>query len=860
MSAAQPGQQSLVQPSDRTGGASLWLQLRSLAVIFCELALIYLIVRAFKIESEAFRRLFLICSFGFVVHDLLRPRLRLPFFALLSVGCIVALLGVVHGGALIGLGLCLIGMAHLPVPIVARVLLLLAVGGVLAWLRTGPIELPFSSAIWPILGSMFMFRLIVYLYDLHNRAAPFSFWRALGYFFMAPNVCFPLFPVVDYKTFCRSHYDTQAARIYQSGVEWILKGVVQLLVYRLAYHYLTIDTAGVLTAVDALRFLVAGYALYLKISGSFHIVVGLLHLFGFNLPLTNQNYFLAAGFTDYWRRINVYWKEFLQKIFFNPLYFRFNRSMPPSLALTAATLVAFLVTWALHSYQWFWIRGSFPIRAQDIVFWTVMGLLVLANVHYEFRYGRKRGLRRSEKLGRDDFLRALRAVATFATISVLWCIWSTESLGEFRLVMSRLARFDLLAAAWLLAGIAILILLSLLLIPREQRQAPVRASLAQAAAAQAKSAQGPAFPAWRSVVQVGALCFAILVVRYSPRLMTVPTQLTNVIEKLHGTQLSRWDVEKLDRGYYEDLTEVVNFNTELSDLYAQRPVNWNRNPAQRPREGFPPLELIASKAIEFKGAPFTTNRWQLRDRDYQMTKPAGTVRLVVLGESNTLGQGVGDTETFENLVEDRLNAESNRATARYELLNFAMADCGPIAKLATLDRAFEFEPDAVLYMGVNELYWVVKELVLATQQQRAFPDMRLAEVVDRIGLTASTPRGEAVQLLESAREEVLAWIYGAIVQRCQDRNAQAFYAALPLPRDLPPDQARSLARELELAQQAGFTLIDIGDALEGVAYPQLWVREFDQHMNARGHALVADRLYPALRELLQGRSAPISGR
>jgi hypothetical protein len=189
-----------------------------------------------------------------------------------------------------------------------------------------------------------------------------------------------------------------------------------------------------------------------------------------------------------------------------------------------------------------------------------------------------------------------------------------------------------------------------------------------------------------------------------------------------------------------------------------------------------------------------------------------------------------------------------------------MADCGPIAKLATLDRAFEFEPDAVLYMGVNELYWVVKELVLATQQQRAFPDARLAEVIDRIGLTARTPRGEAVQLLESGREEVLAFIYGAIVQRCQVHDARAFYAALPLPRDLPPDQAQSLAREIELAQKAGFTLIDIEDALAGVPYPQLWVRDFDQHMNARGHALVADRLYPALRQLLQGSSSPLSGR
>jgi hypothetical protein len=477
-----------------------------------------------------------------------------------------------------------------------------------------------------------------------------------------------------------------------------------------------------------------------------------------------------------------------------------------------------------------------------------MGLLVLANVHYEFRFGRRRGLKRAERLRRDDFLRALRAVATFATISVLWGIWSTESLGEFGLVMSRLARFDLAAALWLLAGIAILVLSSLLLIPREQGQTAARPALARAAAPASTSAA--ILPSWSSVARVGLLCCVILAVRYSPRLMTVPARLTGLLEQLHGSQLSRWDVEKLDRGYYEDLTEVVSFNTELSDLYAQRPVNWDRNPAQRARDGFPPLELIASKSIRFKDAPFTTNRWQMRDRDYENSKLPGTLRLAVLGESNTLGQGVGDGETFENLIEDRLNAEPAGGFARFELLNFAMADCGPIAKLATLQRAFEFEPDAVLYMSVNELFWVVKELVLAEQTQRAFPDPWLTEKLERLGLSAEMPRGEAVQLLEASREEVLAWIYFTIVQRCNDRGTRPLYAALPLPRALPPAQAKDALREIELAAQAGFLVIDISDALDGVDYPSLWVRAWDQHMNARGHALIAARLYPPLRKFV----------
>ena len=89
--------------------------------------------------------------------------------------------------------------------------------------------MPWSRAIWPILGSMFMFRLIVYLYDLRHDTAPFSLSRSLAYFFLLPNVCFPLFPVVDFKTFRRTYFDADAARIYQTGVDWMVRGVIHLI-------------------------------------------------------------------------------------------------------------------------------------------------------------------------------------------------------------------------------------------------------------------------------------------------------------------------------------------------------------------------------------------------------------------------------------------------------------------------------------------------------------------------------------------------------------------------------------------------------------------------------------------------------
>ena len=53
------------------------------------------------------------------------------------------------------------------------------------------------------------------------------------------------------------------------------------------------------------------------------------------------------------------------------------------------------------------------------------------------------------------------------------------------------------------------------------------------------------------------------------------------------------------------------------------------------------------------GTLATTNRWGMRDREYDKEKPAGTYRFVLLGSSHEVGSGVKDDETFENLVEDQ---------------------------------------------------------------------------------------------------------------------------------------------------------------------------------------------------------------
>ena len=85
--------------------------------------------------------------------------------------------------------------------------------------------------------------------------------------------------------------------------------------------------------------MVGTYLLYLRVSGQFHIIIGLMHMFGYDLPETHRRYLLASSLTDFWRRINIYWKDFMVKVVYFPVYF----PVPEELAILRAKVVATVV-------------------------------------------------------------------------------------------------------------------------------------------------------------------------------------------------------------------------------------------------------------------------------------------------------------------------------------------------------------------------------------------------------------------------------------------------------------------------------------------------------------------------------------
>lgn len=807
----------------------------SFAFIVLQLVLLAIAIRQFRIESPAFLRLAFLAFGGFVIHAFLPLKWRLPFFVGLSFAAIFVVLGIATGAWVIGLGLILIGICHLPMRLRYRAGLLVGVGIFLAVQRTGLISSPWSQAVWPILGSMFMFRLIVYLYDLEHETVPPSPSRTLGYFFLLPNVCFPLFPVVDYKTFRRNYYDDEAARIYQIGVDWMARGVIHLILYRVVYYYFVIAPAEVQDVRTFTQFVVANFLLYLRVSGQFHLIVGMLYLFGFRLPETHHKYFLSSSFTDFWRRINIYWKDFMLKIFYYPLYFKL-KSFGPTRALVISTFVVFFATWALHTYQWFWLRGKVLLAWTDAAFWTILSVLVVINALYEMRHGRVRSLGPGQWSWRQLGGKVLRIVGTFVSISLLWSLWTSESFSSWFAIWGAIGDPKPAGAAGWIPGMVVAAAVVAGDIVRPGRGAPP-----PGAGGFWSRVRWSTVTTIISLILLAALGVQEIYTKLGPKAATV-------INSLRSGQLSRVDNVMLERGYYEELVRVDRFNNQLWEVYMNKPANWldvKGLGLEQFRDDFLQKELVPSRSVQTRLGPIRTNRWGMRDKDYELKPAPGTYRIALLGASTVMGWGVGDNEVFEAIVEDRLNRERPGNRSSYEILNFAVPGYEPLQQLVVLEKAWKFSPNAIMHIAAGrEQFGAVQNLATSIRKGIPIPYAFLRDVAKRAGVDAGTDETTAMRRLEPFGGEILSWVYREMVQACKQRKVVPILVFLP---HTSPGIWESEADEvIRRAEEAGFVVINLKRAYQGIDPESLRLAEWDAHPTVRGHQIIAHELYEGL--------------
>ncbi|MBI3861928.1 MAG: SGNH/GDSL hydrolase family protein [Planctomycetia bacterium] len=201
-------------------------------------------------------------------------------------------------------------------------------------------------------------------------------------------------------------------------------------------------------------------------------------------------------------------------------------------------------------------------------------------------------------------------------------------------------------------------------------------------------------------------------------------------------------------------------------------VGWAGGTQTRHRLRLAPNAELRHKSREFDYV-FRTNKLGLRGPDVPFVKPAGTFRIVVLGDSFVAGYGVADEHVLTRLIEQELAGPRAEPGARFEVVNVGRVGTSTIRELDLYESlGRKFQPDLVIlayYLG-NDLAEVVQEqtddeLAGWTPPGRVrqaayvcFPNLYLELAMvrqSRKQLREFTRRGES-EILDDVRQEAVA--------------------------------------------------------------------------------------------------------
>jgi hypothetical protein len=629
------------------------------------------------------------------------------------------------------------------------------------------------------------------------------------------------------------------------------------------YHYVAISAGGIEGIWGVTRFTLGAYLVYIRVVGQFHLIIGILCLFGFNLLPAHRFFFLATGFTDFWRRARIDWKDFMVKIFYYPMLVPWQRRFGRTPALVLATGLVFVATWLLHAVQWLWLRGEFRLSVNDAVFWAVFGTGVLVNSLLEARESGKRASAKSSEWNLGAALtHALKVMGMFIFICVAWSYWSSPAfsiwLENITLATESSARdyalFFALLVAFLVIGVASQFFLWRTGRRRSRSAIPHRGGM-------------PPVTGWRNTTMLAGSTM-LLIVALPVSKGALGSTSAQFASTLLSNRLNEADQEQQDRGYYERLLDeprsvavgltnarfgapqmgMAGGKTENpEDAQLQKFDVLANSKAVRSTHDFLRYELLPSYSGVLRGQPFLTNRWGMHDREYDELPAPGTYRIALVGTSYEMASGVPQDKGFEAVVEDSLNRVAPPGR-KFEILNFSVGGYSNLQNVVvTEQKVLQFKPDLVIYaLHSNEAVVDIRHLVwavVARSRSHPYIEQKLREARVRRDM----PLLRLQHRLVPVADDLVRWSFRRMVELCRERGIRA--VALEVPRtDETTADAEKRATYVGWARDAGFAVLSLEGAYGSHPLDSISISRLDRHPSVLGHRLLAERFFTLLRE------------
>ena len=282
-------------------------------------------------------------------------------------------------------------------------------------------------------------------------------------------------------------------------------------------------------------------------------------------------------------------------------------------------------------------------------------------------------------------------------------------------------------------------------------------------------------------------------------------------------------------------------------------------------ESFQRLESVFDLAKKnqrgvFKGRFYRTNSAGFRGPEYARGKPPATVRIVVIGDSVTMGESVDESETYSARVEHALNASG---TGRYEVLNLGISGLNVRHSLDRLERTgLAFEPDLIVYgFTINDLeglpgyrkttdaekspslplaIWNLAKLGYASFRDITWPSRSsyLYELNENFLRNPEVWGSFRENLAELAETGASSGICAVVLIHAQLAHLGRFHPFHP-----------HYAKVAQAAAEFGMTPVETFPFVANRASDDLTISRLDPHPNAEGHRVFAEALLAGLRDL-----------
>ncbi len=252
------------------------------------------------------------------------------------------------------------------------------------------------------------------------------------------------------------------------------------------------------------------------------------------------------------------------------------------------------------------------------------------------------------------------------------------------------------------------------------------------------------------------------------------------------------------------------------------------------------------------GVDVKINSHGLRDYEYPLTKPPGTYRIMMLGDSTTFGWGVRLEDTAAKILERKLNEARSAGYKRFEVINAGVGNYDTVQEVTyyeTQGRAFR--PDLViLVFFINDPEPVPiekKGFLIDRSYLIAFLANRYDGVLRRIG---SRPNWKDyyASLYDDGRPGFQACksALKSLASSTRSDRTSLLVALLPELHEINDDGYPFKAQHQKIKSVLaadGVPVIELIDGLKDQGPENtLWVTPLDDHPDAKANDLIADQL------------------